>query len=124
MQNKPAIATVVNFGVSFLHLRETEKTENPRADVRPNNKPIKEALAVSPRPIIVIPTVAINIAIQTFNEIVSFKNKKPSKAVIKGMAAKQSKVIATLVFVIDQIKQIIARPSPTPPITPENPILK
>jgi hypothetical protein len=69
-------------------------------------------------------TISINIVNQTFNEIVSFKNKKPSKAVIKGMAAKQSKVIATLVFVIDQIKQIIARPSPTPPITPEKPILK
>ncbi len=26
-QNKPAIATVVNFGVSFLHLNDTENTE-------------------------------------------------------------------------------------------------
>ena len=25
-QNKPATATVVNFGVFFLHLKETEKT--------------------------------------------------------------------------------------------------
>ena len=40
-QNMPAIATVVNFGVSFLHLKVTEKTENPRADIRPNNKPNK-----------------------------------------------------------------------------------
>ena len=28
-QNSPAIATVVNFGVSFLHLRVTENTEKP-----------------------------------------------------------------------------------------------
>ena len=28
-QIKPAIATVVNFGVSGLHLRDTEKTEKP-----------------------------------------------------------------------------------------------
>ena len=28
-QNKPATATVVNFGVSFLHLKVTEKTEKP-----------------------------------------------------------------------------------------------
>ena len=41
-QNKPANATVVNFGVSFLHLNETEKTEKPNAEVKPNTKPIKE----------------------------------------------------------------------------------
>ncbi len=38
-QNNPAIATVVNFGVSFLHLRDTEKIEKPNADARPNNNP-------------------------------------------------------------------------------------
>jgi len=31
-QIKPAIATVVNFGVSGLHLNETEKIENPKAE--------------------------------------------------------------------------------------------
>ena len=41
-QNKPANATVVNFGVSFFHLNETEKTEKPNAEVKPNTKPIKE----------------------------------------------------------------------------------
>ena len=61
---------------------------------------------------------------QTFNEIFSFKNKKPNKAVINGIAAKQSNVIAALVFVIDQIKVIIAHPSPTPPANPDKPILK
>ena len=35
-----------------------------------------------------MPTVAINIAIQTLREIFSFKNKKPSNAVKKGIAAK------------------------------------
>ena len=34
-QNKPATATVVNFGVSFLHLKVTEKIENPIDDVSP-----------------------------------------------------------------------------------------
>ena len=123
-QNNPAIATVVNFGVSFLHLKETEKMENPNAEARPNDKPNKEPLLVFPKAIIVIPITAIIIATQTFNETFSFKNKKPSKAVINGIAAKQSNVIAALVFVIDQIKVIIAIPSPKPPIIPENPILK
>ena len=52
-------------------------------------------------PLLPIPTVAINIDTQTFKEIFSFKNKKPSNAVKKGIAAKQSKVIAALVFVIE-----------------------
>ena len=41
-QNKPAIATVVNVGVCFLHLRLTENIEKPNADTSPNIKPIKE----------------------------------------------------------------------------------
>ncbi len=48
-----------------------------------------------------IPIVAINIAIQTFKEIFSFKNKNPSHAVKKGIAAKHNKVTAALVFVIE-----------------------
>ena len=42
---------------------------------------------------------------------------------MKGIAAKQRRVIAALVFVIDQIKVIMATPSPHPPIKPDNPIL-
>ena len=38
-QNNPAIATVVNFGVSFLHLNDTEKTEKPNAEASPNCYP-------------------------------------------------------------------------------------
>ena len=100
-QKKPANATVVNFGVSFFHLKVTEKTEKPIEEVIPNISPNKEFFSVLPKAIIIIPTVAINIAIQTFSEIFSFKNKKPSKAVKKGMAAKQSKVTAALVFVME-----------------------
>ena len=57
-------------------------------------------------------------------EIFSFKNRKPSSAVIKGIAAKHNKVTAAVVLVIDQIKVIIAVPKPTPPIIPDIPILK
>ena len=38
-QINPAIDTVVNFGVSGLHLKLTEKTENPIADTNPKTKP-------------------------------------------------------------------------------------
>ena len=100
-QNKPATATVVNFGVSFLHLKETEKIEKPIEDVIPNIKPIKDASPVFPIAIIIIPIVAIIIAIQTFIEILSLKNKNPKRAVKKGIAAKHNKVIAALVLVIE-----------------------
>ena len=100
-QNNPAIATVVNLGVSFLHLSVTEKTEKPIDEVIPKINPIKEFFSVLPMAIIIMPIVAINIAIHTFIEIFSFKNKKPNKAVKKGMAAKQSKVTAALVFVME-----------------------
>ena len=41
-QKKPAKATVVNLGVSFLHLKDTENTEKPIDDVMPKINPIKE----------------------------------------------------------------------------------
>ena len=100
-QNKPAIATVVNFGVSFLHLKEIEKTEKPTEDAIPKTKPVKEFLPVLSNDIIIIPIAATAIAIQTFKLIVSFKNKKPSIAVINGMAARHNKVTAAEVFVIE-----------------------
>jgi len=100
-QNKPAIATVVNLGVSFLHLKDTEKTEKPIEDVIPKINPIKEFFSVFPKAIIIIPIVAIIIAIQTLIETFSFKNKKPSSAVKKGIAAKQSNVTAAVVLVIE-----------------------
>ena len=122
-QKNPANAVVVNFGVSLRHLKLTENTANPIEDVIPKIKPIKDASDVLPTAIIPIPIVAINIDIQTFKEIFSFKNRKASKAVKNGIAAKQSRVIAALVFVIENIKEIIAIPSPEPPIKPEIPIL-
>ena len=100
-QKKPAKATVVNFGVSFLHLKVTENTENPIDEVKPNTKPINDFSPVLPRAIIIIPIVAIIIDIQTFNEIFSFKNRNANNAVKKGIAAKQSKVTAALVLVIE-----------------------
>ena len=100
-QNKPATATVENLGVSFLHLKETEKAEKPIEDVIPKMKPTNEFFSLFPNAIIIIPTVAINIEIQTFREMLSFKNKKASNAVKNGMAAKQSNVIAAEVLVIE-----------------------
>ena len=38
-QNKPAIATVVNFGVSFLHLNVIEKTAKPIEESIPKTRP-------------------------------------------------------------------------------------
>ena len=51
--------------------------------------------------IINIPSAAIIMDNHTFIEIFSFKNKNPNKAVIKGIAAKQSNVIAAEVLVIE-----------------------
>ena len=123
-QNIPAKATVVNLGVSFLHLSETEKIENPKADARPNINPLIDPKEKVPNAIMTIPAEATNIAIQTLAEIFSFRNKNPNKAVIKGIAAKHNNVIAAVVLVIDQIKVIMAVPSPIPPITPDIPIFK
>ena len=120
-QINPAIATVVNFGVSGLHLKDTEKMENPTADKIPNKRPKNVPLLVLPKAIIIIPIAAIVIAIQTFVEILSFRNKKPKNAVINGMAARHNKVIAAEVFVIDQINVIIAIPRPVLPINPDTP---
>ena len=123
-QKKPAKATVVNFGVSFLHLKVTEKTEKPIEEVIPNIRPNKELFSVLPKAIIIIPIVAMTIAIQTLTDILSFKNKKPNNAVKNGIAAKQSKVMAALVFVIEYMNVIMAIPSPEPPIIPDIPIFK
>ena len=100
-QKKPAKATVVNFGVSLLHLNVTEKTEKPIDDVIPKINPIKEFSPVFPKAIIKIPTVAITIDIQTFNEIDSFKKINANNAVKNGMAAKHNKVIAAVVLVME-----------------------
>ena len=96
-QNIPANDTVVNFGVSLLHLKETEKTEKPNAEAKPNIKPFKDPNEALSKAITAIPIAAINIAIQTPSEIFSLKNKNPSNAVMNGMAAKHNNVIAAVV---------------------------
>ena len=123
-QKNPAKATVVNFGVSFLHLKVTEKTEKPTDDVIPKINPISELFSLLPTAIIIMPTDAIIIETQTFKEIFSFKNKKANNAVKNGITARHNKVIAALVLVIENIKVIIAIPKPDPPIIPDKPILK
>ena len=123
-QNSPATATVVNFGVSFLHLKVTEKTENPTEEVMPKINPTRELSPVFPNAIIIIPTVAIIIEIQTLTVICSFKKMKAKSAVKNGIAAKQSNVIAAVVLVIEYIKEIIAIPRPEPPSIPDFPIFK
>ena len=123
-QNNPAKATVVNFGVSFLHLKVTEKTENPIDEVIPKMNPTREFSSELPKAIIIIPTVARKIEIHTFTEICSFKKINANNAVKNGIAAKHNKVIAAVVFVIEYINDIIAIPSPVPPRIPDLPIFK
>ena len=112
----------MNFGVSFYHLKVVEKTAKPTEDRIPKTKPRIVFSLVLAIAMIIIPNAAIAIDTQTFVEIVSFKNMKPSNAVMKGIAARQSRVTAADVFVIEYIKDIIAIPSPTPPINDEIPI--
>ena len=100
-QNNPEKATVVNLGVSVLHLKVTEKTENPIDESIPKIKPITELEPELPNAMIIIPNVAIKIEIQTFKDIFSLRNKKAKSAVKKGIAARQSKVMAADVFVIE-----------------------
>ena len=120
----PATDTVVNFGVSFLHLKLTEKIANPKADNKPNPNPVKVPILVLLRAIITIPIAASIIENHVLIEIFSFKKIKPSSAAMNGIAANINRVTAAVVVVIDQIKLIIAHASPAPPSIPENPILK
>ena len=123
-QNNPAIATVVNFGVLFLHLKVTEKIEKPNAEARPKIRPGNVFFSILPNAIMAIPNVATKIDIQTDIEIFSFKNINPRRAVMNGIAAKHSNDTAADVFVIDQINVIMAVARPTPPNIPEIPIFE
>tara|TARA_Y100000590_G_scaffold348751_1_gene399879 strand:+ start:118 stop:732 length:615 start_codon:yes stop_codon:yes gene_type:complete len=123
-QNRPAIATVVNFGVFLFHLRLIENIENPVAEANPKNNPIIEFDPVASKAIIPIPVVASIIETHTFIDISSFKNKKPNSAVMKGIAAKHRRVTAAVVCVIDHINVVIAIPKPIPPIIPAIPTLR
>ena len=120
--NKPAIATVVNFGVSLLHLKDTENTEKPNAEASPKNNPNNVPDEKLPIAMMIIPNDANIIATHTFKVIFSCKNRKPKKAVINGIAARHNKVTAADVLVIDHIKLIIAILKPVPPNNPDQPI--
>ena len=58
----------MNFGVSFLHLNDTEKTEKPNAEARPNNNPNSVPAEKLPIAIIIIPIDANIIATHTLKE--------------------------------------------------------
>ena len=66
---KPAIATVVNFGVSFLHLNDTEKTEKPSAEARPNNNPNSVPAEKLPIAIIIIPVSYTHLTLPTIYSV-------------------------------------------------------
>ena len=121
---KPAIDTVVNFGVCLLHRRVTENIAKPNAEANPKIRPIIDPVFLFPTAIITIPMAASIIVSQTLNEIFSLRNKKLNKAVMNGIAAKHNNVIAADVFVIDHIKDIIAIARPNPPKIPDKPTFK
>ena len=124
-QNAPILGPETPLDISLdkaIELLSNKK--KPKAEIRPNTSPSNVFFSELSKAIIHMPIVAIIIAIHTVSEIFSFRNKKPSSAVMKGIAAKQSKVMAAVVLVIDHIKVIIAVPSPMPPIRPDIPTLK
>ena len=93
-QNNPATATVVKVGVFFLHLKETEKIEKPKADTRPTTKPNKVPICRLLKAIKTIPMAAMIIAAKVEFETFSLRKIYPSIAVINGMAANIKSVTA------------------------------
>ena len=83
-QNRPAIATVVNFGVFFLHLRETVNPAKPNDESNPFNKPNKVPSILLSNDMKIIPAAAIVIAINVVFEIFSFKKTYAKIAATKG----------------------------------------
>ena len=96
-QNRPATATVVKVGVFFLHLKETEKIENPNDDKRPIAKPNKVPTYLLVKAIKVIPIAAIAIEIKVIVETFSLRKIYPNIAVINGIAANIKSVTAAVV---------------------------
>ena len=72
-QKIPAIETVVNVGVFFLHLNETVKPAKPKEDNKPFIKPNKVPSPLLSRDIKRIPAAAITIAIKVVNRIFLLK---------------------------------------------------
>ena len=61
----------MNFGVSFLHLKDTEKTEKPIDEVKPNTKQNKPAKAT-----------VVNFGVSFLHLKVTEKTEKPTEEVI------------------------------------------
>ena len=85
---------MVHVGVSFLHHKETEKSEKPSADKSPNTKPNKVPILLLLRAIKTIPIAAITIEINVVDETFSLRKIYPIIAVIKGIAANIKSVTA------------------------------
>ena len=83
-QKTPAIATVVNLGVFFLHLRETVNPAKPKDESKPFIKPNKEPSPWLSYDINIIPPAAIIIAINVVLEIFSFKKMYAKIAATNG----------------------------------------
>ena len=72
----------------------------------------------------IIPIAAIIIEIQDVLETLSLRNMNARIAVMNGMAANISSVLAAVVCVKDKIKPIAAVAIPAPPMQPDKPIFK
>ena len=72
-QKIPAMATVVNFGVFFFHLRETVNPAKPNEESNPLIKPNSVPSPLLSNDINIIPAAAIIIAMNVVFEIFSFK---------------------------------------------------
>ena len=122
-QKIPAMATVVNFGVFFLHLRETVNPAKPNDEINPLTKPNTVPVSLLSNDINITPAAAIVMAINVVFEIFSFKKTYAKIAAMKGIAASIKRVTAVEVDVIESIKVILAVPRLMPPISPDKPIL-
>ena len=122
-QKIPAIATVVNFGVFFLHLRETVNPAKPNDESNPLTKPNSVPSPLLSNDINIMPAAAIIMAIKVVVEIFSFKKTYAKIAAMKGIAANIIMVTAAVVVVIERIKVMLPIPRLAPPINPDNPIL-
>ena len=122
-QKIPATATVVNFGVFFLHLRETVNPAKPNDESNPLTKPNSVPSPLLSNDINIMPAAAIIMAIKVVVEIFSFKKTYAKIAAMKGIAANIIIVTAAVVVVIERIKVILPIPRLAPPINPDNPIL-
>ena len=83
-QKIPAIATVVNFGVFFFHLRETVNPAKPNDESNPLIKPNSVPSPLLSNDINIIPAAAIIMAINVVFEIFSFKKTYAKIAATNG----------------------------------------